>query len=165
MWVTPVDNSVHPGDKSWATPIPGAIALLGLGVVLGVAAAASYTEPPAAVFIGIAAVAVAVIGLLALVRRPRLVLGSGPVLNVRTLSQQLTLTPAEIESIELLGTRRLAFRSTQLLVELESGRLLVFGQWDLGTNPRHVADDLAAAGFPLRDRTNSGGDSDAQRGS
>lgn len=139
--------------KSWSTPLPAAIALLALGAVLGVAAAASYTEPPAMVLLAIAATGVAIAGLMALLRRPRLTLAAGPVLEVRSVRGQVRLTPDDVDSIELLGTRRLAFRSHQLLIEELGGRLFVFGQWDLGAAPRSVAQDLVDAGFTLTDRT------------
>lgn len=153
LWVTPVDNSAVVHNRVWSTPIPGAVALLGLGIALAVASAASYQEPPALVLLAIAALGVFVVGLIALLRRPRLALAAGPVLTVRTLRGTRVLTPADVASLELLGTRRLAFRSVQLLIELHDGSLLVFGQWDLGASPRTVAHDLADAGFTLDDRS------------
>lgn len=158
VWVNPVDNSVNRGTQQWATPVPAGIALLALGIALAVASAASYTEPPAMVLLGVAALATFLTGLAALMRRPRLALSDGPVLTVGTLRGRYDLTAADIESIELLGTRRLAFRSRQLLIEESDdserpGRLLVFGQWDLGANPAVVAGRLADAGFSVHDRT------------
>lgn len=144
---------MNSSSQRWATPVPGAIALLGLGLVLVVAAAASYSDPPAVVLLGIAALLVVVSAIVALMRRPRLALDPGPVLTVGTLRGRFEVTPDQIESIELLNTRRLAFRSRQLLIELHDGRLLVFGQWDLGASPQQVADQLAAAGLVLTDRT------------
>ncbi|GAC57716.1 hypothetical protein GOHSU_24_00050 [Gordonia hirsuta DSM 44140 = NBRC 16056] len=149
-------NSSASAPQRWATPVPAALALLGLGVALAVASAASYTDLLAVVFLGIAAFGVVVAGVIALVRRPRLMLGPGAQLRVGTIRGPLTLTPADVVSIELLGTRRLAFRSQQLLIEDAGGRLLVFGRWDLGEDPRRVAEELAAAGFPLRDRLPGG---------
>ncbi len=140
-------------NESWSTPLPAGIALLALGATLGVAAAASYTEPPALVFLAVAAVGVAIVGALALWQRPRLTLGPGPVLTARTLRGALAMTPDDVASVELLGTRRLAFRSRQLLIETVDGRLLVYGQWGLGADPRVVAAALADAGFTLHDRS------------
>ncbi|MFT3660592.1 MAG: PH domain-containing protein [Gordonia sp. (in: high G+C Gram-positive bacteria)] len=136
------------------TPLPAGIALAGLGTVLAVAAAASYADPPATVLLGIAALGSFFAGMSAVIRRPRLTLTTGPVLTVRTLRGGYELRPADIASIELLDTRRLAFRSRQLLIEQsdDSGRLLVFGRWDLGENPSIVAEELADAGFTVRRR-------------
>lgn len=144
---------MNTSPQRWATPLPAAIALLALGVLLAVAAAASYTEPPALVLLAVAAVVVVASGIVALARRPRLTLAPGPVLTVGTLRGSFSVTAEEIDSVELLSTRRLAFRSRQLLIELDDGRLLVFGQWDLGASPRQVADQLVAAGLALNDRT------------
>ncbi|GAA3948741.1 PH domain-containing protein [Gordonia caeni] len=149
---------MNSAPQRWATPLPGAIALLGLGVVLAVAAAASYAEPPALVLLAVAALVVIASAVVALVRRPRLVLAPGPVLTVGTLRGRFSVTPEEIDSVEMLSTRRLAFRSRQLLIELDDGRLLVFGRWDLGAEPRHVAEQLVAAGLVLNDRTRDDGD-------
>ena len=153
MWVTPVDNSVNDPVEQWATPIPAGIALVGVGAAFAVAAAASYTEPPAMIFFAIAAAVVIASGAVALLRRPRLSLAPGPVLAVGTLRGRFHLAPADIESIEMLETRRLAFRARQLMIETTEHRLAVFGQWDLGANPQAVAERLVAAGFVLNDRT------------
>lgn len=146
--------------ESWSTPVPAGIALLALGATLGVAAAASYSEPPALVFLGAAAVGVAVLGALALWQRPRLALEPGPVLTARTLRGPSAMRPGDVLSVELLGTRRLAFRSRQLLIETVDGRLLVYGRWSLGAEPRAVAETLAAAGFGARDRSVPSNDTD-----
>ncbi len=153
LWVTPVDNSASVHHRTWSTPLPAGIALLGLGTALVIAAIASYQEPPALVLLAVAALGVIITGTVALIRRPRLTLAPGPVLTVRTLRGTREVTPAQVESLELLGTHRLAFRSVQLLIELHDGGLLVFGQWDLGTSPRTVAAELAEAGFTLDDRS------------
>lgn len=160
MWVTPVDNSVNKPVQHWATPIPAGVALIGVGAAFAVAAAASYTERPAMILFAIAAAVVIASGAVALLRRPRLSLAAGPVLTVGTLRGRFDLGPDDIESIELLATRRLAFRARQLLVETTEHRLMVFGQWDLGANPAAVAEELVAAGFVVKDRTR--GDAAAQ---
>ena len=133
--------------------MPGAIALIGVGIALAVGAWASYADRAAMLILAIAAAGCAILGLMGLLRRPRLTLGPGPELRAATMRGPLSLVPAETESIELLGTRRLAFRSEQLLIEATEGRLLVFGRWDLGENPRRVFEALADAGFPVSDRT------------
>lgn len=148
-----MDNSVNGGVRQWSTPLPGGIALIGVGLALAIASWASHPDRLAMVMLAAAALGAAAIGLTALLRRPRLTLGPGARLRVGTLRGPTMLTPADTESIELLGTRRLAFRSEQLLIEDTAGHLMVFGRWDLGESPGRVFTALSAAGFPVTDRT------------
>ena len=147
-----MDNSAVPsgGTREWATPMPGAIALTGVGIALIVAAAASYQDPPAMLLLSIAALGVIVFGVLALVRRPRLRLEPGPRLGIRTLRGWWELDADDVASVEIIDARRLLFHSQQLMLESTEGRLAVFTRWDLGESPRAVAEDLWAAGYPER---------------
>lgn len=147
-----MDNDQQPVHEEWATPLPGAIALIGVGLALGAAAAASYTDPPALLFLGIAAIIVIVVGALALVRRPRLALIAEPALIVKTIGGTRHIDVDEVERISVLHTRRLLGRSRQLVVDLPDDRLLVFGRWDLGEEPTVVVEKLRNAGFPYDDR-------------
>ena len=135
--------------KSWSTPVAAGIALIGAGIALTGAAAASYTEPPAMVFIGVAAVGLVIAGVIALVRRPRIALFDGPRIVVRTILGRVELTPADVERVGILHTRRLAGRSRQLVIDLPDDKLLVFGRWDLGVDPTVVSEALSDAGFPV----------------
>ncbi|EGD54578.1 PH domain-containing protein [Gordonia neofelifaecis] len=134
--------------EQWATPLPAALALIGGGVALCAAAAASYTEPAAMVFIGIAAAALIVSGVVSLLRRPRLVLLDGPTLRVKTVRGLVDLGVDDLERVSVLTSRRLVGRSRQLVIDLPDDRLLVFGRWDLGEEPTAVAERLRAAGLP-----------------
>nr|WP_221247009.1 PH domain-containing protein [Gordonia humi] len=121
------------------------------GVALIAAAAASYADPPAMTFIGIAALIVLAVGAVTLIRRPRLVLTTGPTLIVKTLRGPMELTPDDIERVSILKTRRLAARGRQLVIDLPDDRLLIFGRWDLGVDPTVVAGELRTAGFRVDD--------------
>ena len=149
-----MDNNDLAVHEQWATPLPAALALVGAGIALGAAAAASYAEPPAMVFIGLAAVALIVSGAVSLLRRPRLVLLDGPELEVRTLRGTVRLGSGEIAAVSVLTTRRIVGRSRDLVIDLPDDRLLVFGRWDLGEEPAAVAEKLRAAGLPVKDSTN-----------
>lgn len=140
------DLAVH---KEWATPLPGAIALVGAGLMLAVAAAASYTDPAAMVFIGIASIALIVAGVVSLVRRPRLALLDGPILVVSTIRGKRTLGVGDVERISVLRSRRIVGSSDQLVIDLHDDRLLVFGRWDLGESPAAVVERLQLAGLPV----------------
>ena len=139
------DSTVH---EQWATPLPAAIALLGVGVALGAAAAASYADPPAMVFIGVAALAAFGVGLVSLLRRPRLSLAVGPRLIVKTLFRGTwELDATDVQRVSILQTRRIVGRTRQLVIDLPDDRLLVFGRWDLGEEPTVVVEKLRIAGF------------------
>lgn len=143
--MNPVDETS--AATTWSTPVPAGIALIGAGAALLAAAAASFAEPPAMVFIGIAAVGLVVTGVIALVRRPRIALYEGPRIAVRTITGRVDLTQDDVLKVGVLHTRRLAGRSRQLVLDLPDDRLLVFGRWDLGVDPAVVADALRDAGF------------------
>lgn len=142
-------NTVH---KEWSSPIAAGIALIVGGIALVAAAAASYSDPPATVFLGVAALGVIAAGVVMLLRRPRLTLDPGPKLTVRTLTGRIELTLDDVERVSTLRTRRLAAHSRQLLIDLPDDRLLIFGRWDLGADPRAVADELGDAGFRVDER-------------
>ena len=147
-----MDNDQQPVHEQWATPLPGAIALVGVGIALAAAAAASYTDPPALIFLGIAAVIVIVVGAFALARRPRLALATGPALIVKTVGGTRHVAFDDVERISVLHTRRLIGSSRQVVIDLPDDRLLVFGRWDLGEEPTVVVEKLRKAGFPYDDR-------------
>lgn len=142
--------------RSWSTPFPAGLAILIGGIVLIAAAAASYREPAGMLLLGLAGLGLLAVGTIALTRRPRLTLSLGPgrrpELTIRTLRGLRTLTPESIDSVELLGTRRLLFSSTQLLIDDGDGGLYVFSRWDLGESPQAVAEELTAAGLEVRQR-------------
>lgn len=153
--MTPVDNSSAVDEsRHWATPLAGAVALVGAGIALIIAAGASYAEPGALVVVGIAGALVIVAGVFALVRRPRLTLTTTdqPTLTVRGIRGAHTYRADQIELIEVLATRRLLGRSTQLIAEFTDERIVVFSRWDLGESPRAVAETLADAGIPVSGR-------------
>jgi len=137
--------------KTWTTPVAAGVALVVGGIALIAAAAASYADPPAMTFIGVAALVVLAVGAVTLIRRPRLVLTTGPTLIVKTLRGPVELTPDDIERVSILRTRRLAARSRQLVIDLSDDTLMIFGRWDLGVDPLVVVDDLRAAGFRVDD--------------
>ena len=143
-----MDNSVDSVHKEWATPVPAGVVLIGAGLALAAAAAASQSDPAAMVFIAIGAVGLFAAGVIALVRRPRLALVAGPALRIRTLTGTDEYRLDEIERVSMLQTRRLAARSSQMLIDLPDDRLAVFSRWDLGENPAIVAAELHEAGFP-----------------
>ncbi|GGF91177.1 hypothetical protein GCM10007304_01400 [Rhodococcoides trifolii] len=136
-------------DKpSWATPLP-AVVFLAVGAVAMVGAAVfAASDAPGRFLIGLAALALAVLALLAGLQRPRLTL-DGDELVVKTIRGVRSYNRADIERIRIVPYPRMGRRVPMLEIDIEAPqeRLLIFGRWDLGEDPRGVFDVLDARGF------------------
>nr|WP_043646081.1 PH domain-containing protein [Nocardia thailandica] len=136
---------------SWSTPLAGLIAVAGGGVVLAVAAFLAQ-DGPSRLLIGVAAVVMLGLAGLGLRQRPRLsaVAGPAPKLIVGTLTGRDEYPLEVIDRIRLVSYRRIGRKTTMLEVDVHhdgAERLLIFGRWDLGTNPVDVFDLLVTSGF------------------
>ena len=141
----------------WATP-PAAIAALAVGgVVLGVAAVFSVPDPVGRVLIGFAALLVLSMAFSASRQRPRLeVLGDtgGPASGIATtrLTGRREFPRTQLHRVRIVEYPRLGRRVPMLEIDTinpDTGdeRLMIFGRWDLGTDPRDVYDALAVHGL------------------
>ena len=139
MWIKPVDNSEdfpQPVDKlTWATPMPAVIALVGAGIALLVAAAVTNTDTAGRFMVGLGALGLWTIAALAGYQRPR-----------------LWIDNEEISRLEVVKYPRLGRRVPMLEVDVrrageDEDRLMIFGRWDLGTNPQDVHDVLNRHGL------------------
>ncbi|WP_188586465.1 PH domain-containing protein [Gordonia jinhuaensis] len=177
--MSPVDNSSNPGERSgdspgdnsradatsWASPKPFALALMAGGLVLLVVAIVSVDQPAGAVLIALAAVLLLGYGLAALVIRPRLSIALGG-LYIRTIRGGRVYSRREIVRTRVIEQRHIGRRTPQLEFDLldegseltgdpdglpENTRLVMFSRWDLGTDPRSVAQALSDAGYPVQD--------------
>ncbi|MFD6398699.1 PH domain-containing protein [Nocardia sp. NPDC060249] len=136
---------------SWSTPIAGLLALSGGGILLGVMAILAQ-DGPSRLLIGIAAVAVLAMSVLGIRQRPRLTMVPGPAprLVVGTLTGPKNYPLDRIDRIRMVSYRRIGRKSAMLEVDVrheDTERLLIFGRWDLGTNPHDVYDALVVNGF------------------
>ncbi|MGW6426114.1 PH domain-containing protein [Nocardia sp. NPDC055053] len=139
------------GSTSWTTPTAGLVAVSGGGLILVVAAVLAQ-DGPSRLLVGLAAVAVLGMAVLGLRQRPRLTMVSGPAprLVVGTLTGPKEYPLDRIDRIRMVSYRRLGRKSAMLEIDVQhagSERLLIFGRWDLGTNPHDVYDALVVNGF------------------
>ncbi len=141
----------------WSTP-PVAVAALAVGgVVLAVAAMFAVPDAVGKVLIGFAALLVLSMALTAARQRPRLeVLGDsdGPASGIATtrLTGRREFPRAQLHRVRIVRYPRLGRRVPMLEIDTldpETGdeRLMIFGRWDLGTDPRDVYDALAVHGL------------------
>ncbi|MBW0269706.1 hypothetical protein ATM97_00835 [Nocardia sp. MH4] len=138
-------------SRSWTTPTAGLLAVAGGGLILVVAAVLAQ-DGPSRLLVGLAAVAVLGMAILGVRQRPRLTMVSGPAprLVVGTLTGPKTYPLTRIDRIRMVSYRRLGRKSAMLEIDVQhegSERLLIFGRWDLGTNPHDVYDALVVNGF------------------
>ncbi|MFE9788412.1 PH domain-containing protein [Nocardia salmonicida] len=142
-------NNAQP--VSWSTPTAGLLAVTGGGILLVVAAILAQ-DGPSRLLVGIAAVAVLATAVLGFRQRPRLTMipGAAPRLVVGTLTGPKEYPIDRIDRIRMVSYRRIGRKSAMLEVDVRhegTERLLIFGRWDLGTNPHDVYDALVVNGF------------------
>ncbi|MFC9662646.1 PH domain-containing protein [Nocardia sp. NPDC127606] len=136
---------------SWSTPVAGLLAISGGGILLAVMAILAQ-DGPSRLLIGIAAVAVLAMSALGIRQRPRLTMVPGPAprLVVGTLTGPKDYPLDRIDRIRMVSYRRIGRKSAMLEIDVrheDTERLLIFGRWDLGTNPHDVYDALVVNGF------------------
>ncbi|MGV9481376.1 PH domain-containing protein [Gordonia aichiensis] len=162
-----MDNRADLSTGEWSTPRPAAAALLVGGLLLVVLGVIAASDPAGMVLMCLAGALLLAFGAYALMIRPRLAVGPGPALTIRTLGGSRTYPHDRIDRIRVLRIRRIGRRSGQLEIDVIPNdapprspsdpalrvdtKLHVFGRWDLGTDPRAVADALRAAGFEVDD--------------
>lgn len=136
---------------SWSTPVAGLLAISGGGILLAVLAILAQ-DGPSRLLIGVAAAAVLAMSALGIRQRPRLTMVPGPAprLVVGTLTGPKDYPLDRIDRIRMVSYRRIGRKSSMLEVDVrheDTERLLIFGRWDLGTNPHDVYDALVVNGF------------------
>lgn len=138
---------------SWATPMAAVVALAVGGFALVVAALLTDNDPAGRALIAIGALGLWTIAALAAYQRPRLWIDrDGTQLSVKRLSGVHTYTRAEISRVTLVPYPRLGRRVPMLELDVRHAgesedRLIIFGRWDLGTNPQNVFDALEQRGL------------------
>ncbi|MEU4648424.1 PH domain-containing protein [Nocardia fluminea] len=136
---------------SWSTPVAGLLAVTGGGILLVVTAFLAQ-DGPSRLLIGVAAFAVLAMSALGIRQRPRLTMvpGSAPRLVVGTLTGPKDYPLDRIDRIRMVSYRRIGRKTAMLEIDVrhdDTERLLIFGRWDLGTNPHDVYDALVVNGF------------------
>lgn len=142
----------EPGLR-WSTR-PAAVAALGVGAaVLVVAAVVAATDPTGRVLVGLAALLASALTLLAVRQRPRLeVLADDAGIATTRLTGRREYPRGALHRVRIVDYPRLGRRVPMLeidAVDAATGRetLLIFGRWELGTDPREVYDALAVHGL------------------
>ncbi|EME15570.1 PH domain-containing protein [Rhodococcus triatomae] len=138
---------------SWSTPTAALTATGVGGVAMAVAALAVTTDPAGRFLIGLAALGLLVVTALGLRQRPRLAIrdDNGGVVFQR-LGSRLEVPRSELSRVRIVRYPRLGRRVPMLEIDVrppgsDDDRLLVFGRWDLGTDPTNVFDALNARGL------------------
>lgn len=136
----------------WSTP-PGAVAALAVGgVALGVAAMTAV-DAAGRVLVGFAALLVLLFAASAWRQRPRLeVLPGSSGLAVTRLTGRREYPATTLHRVRLVEYPRMGRRVPMLEIDTIDPRdgsenLMIFGRWDLGTDPRAVHEALGARGL------------------
>nr|WP_232433574.1 PH domain-containing protein [Rhodococcus sp. AW25M09] len=154
-----MDNfSNHPQGvyrQQWATPIVAIGALVAGGIALGIGAALSSTDAAGTFLVGLAAVGMWVIAVLAAVQRPRLAITHDGSLVIKRLTGVRTYNRTDIVRIKIVRYPRLGRRVPMLELDIhppgeDDDRLIIFGRWDLGTDPQDVFETLDIHGLVPR---------------
>ncbi|MEU5841107.1 PH domain-containing protein [Rhodococcus sp. NPDC047139] len=141
-----------PDDTSlrWSTP-PAAVTALSLaGIALAVTAVVAVPDAAGRVLVGFAALIILVTVALALRQRPRLAVlpGATGLVAMRLTGRREFPRPA-LQRVRIVEYPRFGRRVPMLEIDAidpASGTesLMIFGRWDLGTDPRKVHEALAA---------------------
>ncbi|MCQ4119508.1 PH domain-containing protein [Rhodococcus tibetensis] len=132
----------------WSTPLTAVVALAVGGVALGAAGLVVSTEPAGRLLVSLAALGLLLTAASAGRQRPRLAVDreAGRIV-VSRLSGRRTYARSDIERARIVRYPRLGRRVPMLEIDVRTPdgteRLLIFGRWDLGTNPEDVFDALS----------------------
>jgi hypothetical protein len=150
-----VDNFSASGSAlEWSTPRAGLFAAGAGGIALAALAIFATHDPAGMLLLGIAAAGLIFVSVSRLARRPRLAIrpataAGAACLEVRGLTSVAKYYAGDLEKTQLLSFRRWGRSLPNLEIDLPSGRLLIFGRWDLGTHPQEVLDALEAHGLAV----------------
>ncbi|HLS78554.1 MAG TPA: PH domain-containing protein [Nocardia sp.] len=140
------DSTPQEPRLTWSTPTPALIAVGVGGVALAIAAFFA-ADAPSKLLVGLAAAGLLGLAVLGFRQRPRLEVRPGPEprLIVRSLLGPTEYRPEQLIRARIVSYRRLGRRTPMLEIDVRHGegdRLLIFGRWDLGTDPQNVFDAL-----------------------
>ncbi|TQF75213.1 PH domain-containing protein [Rhodococcus spelaei] len=125
---------------------------------MALAAALLPTDPAGRFLIGLAALGLLVVTTLGVRQRPRLaVLDGGRGIAVRRVRGRLEFDRTDLARVRIVRYPRFGRRVPMLEIDVrpagaDEDRLMIFGRWDLGTDPTDVFDALAVRGLVPPDR-------------
>nr|WP_090277075.1 PH domain-containing protein [Mycolicibacterium komanii] len=133
-------------QTQWSPPAVG-IAACGIGgIILATVAVSLITDPPGRLLGGVAGVGLILFAIFSWRARPKLAIKNDALVNRGWFGTRI-LPRGEIKVIRITEFRRLARKVRLLEIDTQSGDLIVFTRWDLGTDPLHVLDALTEAGY------------------
>jgi hypothetical protein len=147
------ENPVHNPELAWSTPTGALIATGVGGVAMLLAVAAVPSDPAGRVLIGLGALGLLVITALGLRQRPRLaVLDGARGIAVQRLTGRHEYQASELSRVRIVRYPRLGRRVPMLEIDVrppgvDDDKLMIFGRWDLGTDPTDVYEALAGRGL------------------
>ncbi|KUI44373.1 hypothetical protein AU197_03495 [Mycobacterium sp. IS-1590] len=133
-------------QTQWS-PAAGGIAACAVGgIILATVAVSLITDPPGRLLGGVAGLGLLVFAIFSWRARPKLAIKNDALVSRGWFGAKV-LPRAEIKLIRITEFRRLARKVRLLEIDTNSGDLIVFTRWDLGTDPLHVLDALTQAGY------------------
>lgn len=144
--------------RSWSTPAAALAATGAGGVAMAVAAVLVRADPAGRVLIAVAALGLLVVTALGTRQRPRLAIRDGNRgITLQRLLGRLDVDRSELRRIRIVRYPRFGRRVPMLEIDFrppgtDDDRLLIFGRWDLGTDPTIVFEELNSRGLVPPDR-------------
>ncbi|WP_430334947.1 PH domain-containing protein [Rhodococcus sp. ACT016] len=150
----PEDEVDHEPSLEWSTPL-SAVAALAAGAVVMIAAALLLgLDAPGRFLAAIAAIALSVLAGLGARQRPKLAIvqrGGVPAIAATRVRGRRVYARDAIARIRIVRYPRMGRRVPMLEIDAldpdGTERLLIFGRWDLGTDPMVVFDALSVHGL------------------
>lgn len=150
----PEDEAGHEPALEWSTPL-GAVAALAVGgIVMITAALLLGIDAPGRFLAALAAVAMFVLAGLGARQRPKLAIvrpEGRPAIAATRVRGRRVYGRADITRVRIVPYPRLGRRVPMLEIDAVdpdgTERLLIFGRWDLGTDPVLVFDALSVHGL------------------
>lgn len=150
----PEDEVDHGASLEWSTPLAAVVALAAGGVVMVTAALVLGLDAPGRFLAGVAALGMFVLAGLGARQRPKLAIvqdGGEPAIAAVRVRGRRVYRRSAIARIRIVPYPRLGRRVPTLEIDAVDAdgteRLLIFGRWDLGTDPAVVFDALSVHGL------------------
>ncbi|RVW02075.1 PH domain-containing protein [Rhodococcus xishaensis] len=155
----PEDEVDHEPSLEWSTPLSAVAALTVGGVAMLAGALLLDVDAPGRFLAILASLALFVLAGLAARQRPKLAIvdaGGEPAITATRLRGPRVYARGDIARIRIVRYPRLGRRVPMLEIDAidpdGTERLLIFGRWDLGTDPTAVFDALSVRGLIPQER-------------
>lgn len=150
----PEDEVDHERSLEWSTPLAAVVALAVGGVAMVGAALLLGLDAPGRFLAGIAALGMLAVAGLGARQRPKLAVvraDGAPAIAATRVRGRRVYRRGDIARVRIVPYPRLGRRVPMLEIDAVdpdgTERLLIFGRWDLGTDPAVVFDALSVHGL------------------